>query len=192
MPLNFPGWERSYPRKSLNAWAQKSAPGVKSADRDALGSDVLRISARAVGRPQGSGRKYGRNAVVSLRVLAIAAPQFQSGGVGDLGISSADPASLFNGCRWAAYLAQQKIGPWGESNWAGTRAARRPAVLLMNSLDDSLPVLHERLETIRPNLVLIGAMSVCLPGAVAVARYVRALLGDDVCIVLGGRHARSE
>jgi len=126
---------------------------------------------------------------VSLRVLAIAAPQFQSGGVGDLGISSADPASLFNGCRWAAYLAQQKIGPWGESNWAGTRAARRPAVLLMNSLDDSLPVLHERLETIRPNLVLIGAMSVCLPGAVAVARYVRALLGDDVCIVLGGRHA---
>jgi B12-binding domain/radical SAM domain protein len=48
--------------------------------------------------------------------------------------------------------------------------------------------LLRRLEATRPNLVLIGSMSICLPGAVACARLVKECLGDDVCVVLGGRH----
>ncbi|MFC1643348.1 B12-binding domain/radical SAM domain-containing protein, partial [Myxococcota bacterium] len=121
--------------------------------------------------------------------LAISAPQFQVGKVGDLGISSSDPASLFNACRVAGQLADRGVGAWGASNWAQGRHHRRSSVLLMHSLEDSLPQLREILEELKPNLVLIGAMSVCFPGAIAVARYVKALLGERVCVVLGGRHA---
>jgi B12-binding domain/radical SAM domain protein len=125
---------------------------------------------------------------MTLRVLALSAPQFQHGAVGSLGISSADPASMFNACRWAAKLAEDGAGAWGASNWGDGRKARREAVLLMHSLEGSFATLEARVRAIRPNLVLMGAMSVCFPGAVATARYLKAMLGDDVCIVLGGRH----
>jgi S-adenosylmethionine decarboxylase proenzyme len=44
------------------------------------------------------------------------------------------------------------------------------------------------LQAVKPNLFLIGAMSICMRGAVEAAKLVRAALGDSVCIVLGGRH----
>jgi B12-binding domain/radical SAM domain protein len=125
---------------------------------------------------------------MTLRVLALSAPQFQHGAVGSLGISSSDPASMYNACRWAAKLADDSVSAWGDSNWADGRKARRKSVLLMHSLEGALPALDEILNETQPNLVLMGAMTVCLPGAIAAARYIKAVRGDEVCIVLGGRH----
>jgi B12-binding domain/radical SAM domain protein len=125
---------------------------------------------------------------MSLRVLALAAPQFQEGAVGARALSSADPASLFNACRLAAQRADQGVGPWGDSNWAVPRRQRRENVLLLHSLAEGLQELLPRLQTLRPNLVLIGSMTICLPGAIACAAFIKAHLGDEVCIVLGGRH----
>lgn len=124
-----------------------------------------------------------------LRVLALAPPQFPHGGVGDRALSSGDPASLFNACRSAARAAERGGGAWGHSNWAAPRKERRDSVLMLHALREGLPELQRRLLALRPNLLLIGSMSVCLPGAIACARFAKALLGDEVCVVLGGRHA---
>lgn len=56
-------------------------------------------------------------------------------------------------------------------------------------MDDVQRRLTPLLVRVRPNLVLIGAMSICFRGAIETAKYIREFLGDDVCIVLGGRHA---
>lgn len=126
---------------------------------------------------------------MSIRVVAIAAPQFQENQVGTGVLSGGDPVSLFNACRYAASLAENDMGPWGESNWAETRKERRVSTLLMHSLKEDLPRFEELLVKIQPNVLLIGAMSICLPGAIACAKMAKELLGDMVCVILGGRHA---
>ena len=126
---------------------------------------------------------------MALRVVACSAPQFIEGEVGDKALSSSDPASLYNACRRAAWLAAQGRGAWGDSNWCGSRQSRRETTLLFWSLPETRQRLQKILATVKPNLVLIGAMTICLRGAVETAKLVRAALGDSVCIVLGGRHA---
>lgn len=126
---------------------------------------------------------------MALRVLALAPPQFPVSRGRSRALSSEDPASLFNACRWAAQVASAGLGSWSESNWASSRPARRDAVLMFESLDEATVQLPPRLTGLRPNLLLLGSMSICLPGAVACARMAKEYLGDGVCVVLGGRHA---
>jgi len=125
---------------------------------------------------------------MALRAVAVAAPELPEGGPGVFTLKSSDPASLFNACRVAARQAARGVGAWGETAWARSRADRRDRVLLMHSLADDLPAFDALLAREQPNLLLIGAMSVCLPGAIACAARAKELLGDDVCVVLGGRH----
>ncbi len=122
-----------------------------------------------------------------LRVVAISAPELPEGGIGKI-LNSEDPASLFNACRCAAQLAELQVGAWGDSNWTGSRHERRKHILLMRSLKEDLPLFEQMIDTVRPNLLLIGSMSVCFPGAIACARRAKELLGNSVCVVLGGKH----
>lgn len=124
----------------------------------------------------------------ALRVMAVAAPELPCGGLGPGVLPSQDPASLFNACRVAAEQAEQGKGAWGESNWV-IRKERRNAFLLMRTLEEDLADFEALLQRVRPNLLLIGAMTPCLPGAIACAKQAKELLGEKCCIVLGGRHA---
>lgn len=126
---------------------------------------------------------------MTLRVVAVSAPELPESHVGRLVLGSNDPASLFNACRYGALLADRGVGSWADSNWAVPRGQRRESLLLMHSFRDDLPQLERMLLRERPNLLLLGAMTVCYPGAIACARFARQVLGDKVCIVLGGRHA---
>lgn len=126
---------------------------------------------------------------MALRVMAIAAPENLRGAPGRYVLKSEDPASLYNACRYAASLAVDGIGSWGESNWAISRQERQRTVMLMHAYEDDLSSFEAMLKQIRPNLLLIGAMSICSPGAIACAQKAKEILGDEVCIVLGGRHA---
>ena len=126
---------------------------------------------------------------MSIRIMAVAAPELLESSISARVLSSEDPASLFNACRYAAFLAENDIGAWGDSNWATSRKSRRETFLLMHSLKVDLPAFEKLLAEIKPNILLIGAMSICLPGAVACAKRAKELLGDSICIVLGGRHA---
>jgi len=125
---------------------------------------------------------------MAIRVMVVAASELPEGKIGTGVLSSDDPISLFNACRYAAFLAENEIGFWGESNWTVSRKGRRETFLLMHSLKDDLPIFEKLLEKIQPNLLLIGTMSLCLPGAVACAQKAKEMFGDEICIVLGGRH----
>jgi B12-binding domain/radical SAM domain protein len=59
----------------------------------------------------------------------------------------------------------------------------------MHSLAEDLPRFEELLKTIKPNFLLLGAMSICLPGAIACAKRAKLEFGDQICIILGGWHA---
>lgn len=126
---------------------------------------------------------------MALRIMAVSAPENIRKLPGKNVLKSNDPVSLYNACRYAGSLAADGIGPWGESNWSGSRLDRWQSVLLMRSWEDDSNEYQKMLVEIQPNLLLIGAMSVCLPGALACATMARKILGDNVCIVLGGRHS---
>lgn len=124
-----------------------------------------------------------------IRAVAVAPPEAISGSKSGAALSSEDPVSLFNACRIAAQNAELGVGPWARSNWAlGGRSRRRQSFLLMYSMDE-IGRFVNLLRQERPNLILIGAMTLCMPGAIECAKIARELLGQDVCIALGGRHA---
>jgi B12-binding domain/radical SAM domain protein len=125
---------------------------------------------------------------MSLRVVAVAAPAYSQGSIGKQTLTSQDPASLYNACRMAAFYAEKKIGAWGDSNWADGRKERQRAVLLMHSWFNDVAEYESLLESVKPNLVLIGAMTLCLPGAILCAKLAKERFKDSVCTVLGGRH----
>ncbi len=128
---------------------------------------------------------------MALRAVAVAAPDWIAGSKDAAALNSRDPVSLFNACRYAALLAQQPRGSgsaWPESNWAVPRRKLREKTLLMYSLDD-MPAFEALLLRERPNLLLIGAMTLCFPGAIRCAERAKELLGHEVLVVLGGRHA---
>ncbi|WP_430252402.1 B12-binding domain/radical SAM domain-containing protein [Neorhizobium sp. DAR64860/K0K1] len=142
--------------------------------------------------PQFSRDRVGQDARSSLvspklRAIAVAAPDWISGNKSSEALNSTDPASLFNACRLAASKARLSGNEWSASNWSGGRSTVRDKFLLMYSLDD-LPRFKDLILRERPNLLLIGAMTLCMPGAVECATIARELLGDEVLIVLGGRH----
>ena len=123
-----------------------------------------------------------------IKAVAVSAPDWVSGTKHTAALNSSDPVSLFNACRHAATLARSGNGSWGNSNWAASSAEVRQKFLLMYSLDD-LQKFRQLIESERPNLLLIGAMTLCMPGAIECAKVARQILGDEVLIVLGGRHA---
>lgn len=124
----------------------------------------------------------------ALRVVAVAPPDWIQGKKDKRALNSSDPASLFNACRVAASRASSGTGAWANSNWTGeTRSRIRENFLLLYSRDD-LPAFIEVLQRERPNVLLLGAMTLCMPGAIECAKIAKAMFGDDIIVVLGGRH----
>ncbi|WP_312388271.1 B12-binding domain/radical SAM domain-containing protein [Pseudomonas sp.] len=122
-----------------------------------------------------------------IRAIAISAPECLSGTKSGRALNSSDPVSLFNACRCAADLARGRENGWAMSNWATDRRNLREKFLLMYSLDE-MEKLKDLLLSERANILLIGAMTICMPGAIECAKAAKALLGDEILIILGGRH----
>lgn len=129
-----------------------------------------------------------RKSRIELRALAVAAP-YQVCRATDPAtprtLGSRTPFSLQNACRLAAGMAQSGTGVWGASNWNGSDVS---ANIVMYDYADDLGDFQAKLETVRPNLLLIGTMTLGLPGAIDIAQRAKQLLGDTVTIVLGGKH----
>ena len=124
---------------------------------------------------------------LQIRAIAVSAPECISGQKSGRALNSTDPVSLFNACRCAASLAQQRKGAWANSNWARLDKKLREHFLLMYSLDD-MHRLENLIHASRPNILFIGAMTLCMPGAVKCAKVARKIFGDSLLIILGGRH----
>lgn len=126
---------------------------------------------------------------MSLKVIAVSAPEYPFGRIGTTSLTSRDPVSLYNACRLAAFLADNMLGQWGDSNWAVSRKERRKKLLLMNSFLEEKSYFEELLAKESPNLLLIGSMTMCFPGAIECAKLARQMFGKEIFIVLGGRHS---
>ena len=124
---------------------------------------------------------------LQIRAIAISAPECISGYKSGRALNSTDPVSLFNACRCAASLAQRRKGAWANSNWGQPQKKLRENFLLMYSLDD-MHRLENLIQASRPNILFIGAMTLCMPGAVKCAKLARKIFGDRLLIILGGRH----
>jgi B12-binding domain/radical SAM domain protein len=124
-----------------------------------------------------------------LVVMGVAAPHWVKRGdlAETLSLNSSEPFSQYNAFRYAASCAEKNIGFWANSNWAD-RAGRNNSIFLMNYLEDELPKFENTLKKLQPNLLLIGTMSLGLPGAVALASLAKQRMGSNIFIVLGGKH----
>lgn len=119
--------------------------------------------------------------------LAIAAPHWPGAGhIDERHLGSATPFSLQNAIRVAAMRAQDGQGVWGSSNWAGS-AGRAASVFMSDYEQPSLAWLDRTLSECAPDIVFIGAMTISMPGAVAVARHIRQHSPATIT-VLGGKH----
>ena len=124
-----------------------------------------------------------------LRVLAISAPHYISAGhiTETYSFTSQTPFSLQNALRDAISKAVEIKGVWGQSNLAEEKS-RNDSVFLMQYWEEEKELLKKKLKTLRPNLLLIGTMTLGFPGAIAAAKLAKEILGNDVCIVIGGKH----
>lgn len=125
----------------------------------------------------------------TLRVLAVTAPQWPKRPIeiDTRSLTAGSPFSLQNAVRQAAGYAETKSGAWADSNWT-TLKERQESVLLLEFMDDAKNRLAKLLPILKPNLVLIGTMTLGFPGALEIARIVRAEFGEDCLVILGGKH----
>lgn len=124
-----------------------------------------------------------------LKVVAVTGPHWvlQNENNFQLSLNSKEPFSLYNAVRFAAHLAQNKIGPWGDSNW-NTVSGCNESIMLYEYYENQKNEFINLLIKIKPNLLLIGTMSIGFAGAIEIAKIAKQLYSNEVFIVIGGKH----
>ena len=124
-----------------------------------------------------------------LRVLGVSAPHYvkKDNSIISTSLNSSDPFSLYNAYKVAAYKAQSGDKNWGNSNW-NTKEGRDNSIMLLQYYYNDAPRFLEKLKEINPNLLFIGSMTLGFAGAIEIANLAKRALGDNIFIVLGGKH----
>lgn len=124
-----------------------------------------------------------------LRVLGVSAPHYakKDDAIISTSLNSSDPFSLYNAYKVAAEKAQNGDENWGDSNW-NTKEGRDNSIMLLQYYYNDAPRFLEKLKEINPNLLFIGSMTLGFAGAVEIAKLAKRALGDNVFVVLGGKH----
>jgi len=126
---------------------------------------------------------------VKLRVVAVSSPEYLTRPQTTSTLDSTDPFSLFNAIRVCVYSAQNNVDAWKESNWNTKNFSElRDSIKLYRSLEDDLLDFTEMLLKYKPNILLIGCMSISFIGGIELIKIARNLLKKDVCIIVGGKH----
>lgn len=124
-----------------------------------------------------------------LKVLGVSAPHYakKDDSIISTSLNSSDPFSLYNAYKVSAYKAENGDENWGDSNWS-TKEDRDNSIMLLQYYYNDAPKFLEKLKEIKPNLLFIGSMTLGFKGAVEIAKLAKRALGDEVFIVLGGKH----
>lgn len=124
-----------------------------------------------------------------MRVMAVSAPHWVSKvGVSNVhSFNSKTPFSLQNALRDCIDKAINGIGIWSKSNLA-EKDNRKKAVLLLEYWEEEQIYFRERFIEISPDILFIGAMTLSLPSAIAIATEAKKLKGEKVFVVIGGKH----
>lgn len=151
---------------------------------------VMRLVEYVMPQPVQFTSQKGKHRDYKLRFMAVSAPQWISnGGIAtSYTLDSRTPFSLQNAMRLGAVSVENWESRWSESNWC-EQELLDDSVFLLNYYDEEKSVFEERLHSIQPQVLFIGSMTLSLPSAVEFAKAAKQKLGDDVFIVLGGKHA---
>lgn len=123
------------------------------------------------------------------KLMALSAPHWVKRATKEsVSLNSRSPFSLQNAVRLMASRALSGEGYLGRSNWS-KKGDLRDSVFLMEYWEDERLSLEQKLREARPDILLISAMTLAFPGAVEAAKLAKEILGEDVFIVLGGKHA---
>lgn len=124
-----------------------------------------------------------------LKVLGVSAPHYiqKPKNAEITSLNSSDPFSLYNAYKVCADKAEKGDENWGDSNWK-TKEGRDNSIMLLQHYYDDAPKFLEKLKEINPNLLFIGSMSLGFAGAVEIAKLAKKALGNNVFVVLGGKH----
>lgn len=125
-----------------------------------------------------------------LRFFAASAPFWVSamGTNSSKRLDSNVPFSLQNAVRLGAKDALVGNDVWSRSNWSDPNLLSN-SVCLFNYAEDEVKIFSEKLEEIRPQVLFIGSMTLSFPGAIQFATIAKEKFGDDIFVVLGGKHA---
>ncbi len=139
--------------------------------------------------PLGALRNKKRHEDYDLRIMAVSAPFFVSsaGNTKIYSLGSRTPFSLQNAVRLGAQDALLKKGAWAASNWSD-RELLSDSVFLLNYQDEDMEYFVQKLDEVRPQVLFIGTMTLSFPGAIQLAKVAKEKFGDEVFIVLGGKH----
>lgn len=123
-----------------------------------------------------------------VRFLAVAAPQWQSRVFGDVySLDSETPFSLQNAIRCIVQEAKNKKSCLNLTNWSDSRLLE-DSVFMMRYFEEEKGLFIEKIKKIKPHIIFIGAMTLCYPGAIALAKIAKGILGKKVQVILGGKH----
>jgi len=124
------------------------------------------------------------------RAMGVAAPQWVSNGSisSSYALGSRTPFSLQNALRLAVQSSQDSYSVWSKSNWIDSDNLQE-SVFLMNYFEEEKSIFIKKINEIRPHILFIGTMTLSFPGAIELAKIAKQELGNDVFIVLGGKHA---
>jgi radical SAM superfamily enzyme YgiQ (UPF0313 family) len=124
-----------------------------------------------------------------LHICALSAPHWENRGdcideeLAPLG--SATPFSLLNALRGGFSRVDTTKSAWAISNFRD-EIERKRSIAMFDHLPDALDWIEE-IAIEAPDVLLIGAMTLSLPGAIACARQIRKLC-PQIVIALGGKH----
>ncbi|MCB0540910.1 MAG: hypothetical protein KDE33_25590, partial [Bacteroidetes bacterium] len=125
-----------------------------------------------------------------MKVLAVSAPHWVSNKstATDLTFNSQTPFSLHNALRDAVNEAETNIkSRWWNSNLKDFQK-RNESVLLLEFWEQDKENFELAFNKINPDILFIGAMTLSFPGAIEIAKYAKQKKGENIFIVLGGKH----
>ncbi len=129
------------------------------------------------------------HALYDFRIMACSAPQWKSSANVEkkYSLDSRVPFSLQNAVRLGAKAALDNQSIWGQSNWSN-KELLHDSVFILNYHDEEIECFIQKLDKIKPHVLFLGSMTLSFPGAISLATIAKQKMGNDVFIVLGGKH----
>ena len=123
-----------------------------------------------------------------IKILAVAPPEFERDFLEQWkrmsSVNSATPYALLATLERTFHRVQE--GTLNVLNWKDPESIRE-SVFLMHHWMDERDMFIQKIEKIKPNIVLLGTFAMNFPGAIELAKTIRSI-SPETLIVLGGRH----
>ena len=123
-----------------------------------------------------------------LNIMAVSAPHWVKKSINEsISLNSRTPFSLQNALRLAGDRGIKGEGYLGQSNW-NSKAGIRDSSFLMEYFNEEKSIFEKYIREKRPNIIFIGSMTLSFPGAIALAKIAKDILGENVFVIIGGKH----